>query len=527
MNDLSRPNNRFRYSSGFTAVEVLISIVFAGIMILTVSMIYTTINKINGGSRDLILATEAAKSQIDKFRSMDFDLIPTGGTETAPVEIDFTPDLPQSLPGPKSGTLKIATRSKTVKSVRAVVKFQGSSGERTITQAVRLNDVTVIEGDRVESVSAGGAHSCALYNYVPYCWGANSGYRLGNASVAVSTPRPTPVDRSGILGSKTVTAISAGSSHSCAVADGEGYCWGYADAGRLGNGINADIGIASPTPVIASGALANRTMTSISAGLYHTCAVADWNAICWGSNYEGQIGNGSSGAGGVLEPYDVSAGSILSGKRVTDISTGGWFSCAVATGKPYCWGSNGDGQLGDNTLTSSLVPVAVDTSGVLSGKTVTDIDAGKWHTCAVADGKAYCWGYNGDGQLGNNSTTSSSVPVAVDTSGVLAGKTVTDIAAGKWHTCAIADGKAYCWGYNGYGLLGDEYMSGDASMVPVAVYDMGVLKGKELDHISTSEEHTCAGTDNQAVCWGRGGAYRHGQGNLNPFYEPGAVIKDW
>ena len=78
----------------------------------------------------------------------------------------------------------------------------------------------------------------------------------------------------------------------------------------------------------------------------------------------------------------------------------------------------------------------------------------------MADGKAYCWGFNGDGQLGNNTTTDSSLPVAVDTSGPLAGKTVTAISAGYWHSCAVADGRASCWGDNLEGQLGDNERHG-------------------------------------------------------------------
>ena len=129
---------------------------------------------------------------------------------------------------------------------------------------------------------------------------------------------------------------------------------------------------------------------------------------------------------------------------------------AHATSSPtgaFAWGSNNygpteGGPIGNGTTTNSDVPVAVDTSGALNGKTVTHISAGYQHTCAVtSDGGAYCWGWNSDGQLGNGSTTNSDVPSAVDTSGVLNGKTVTEISAGQYHTCAIAsDGNAYCWG---------------------------------------------------------------------------------
>src|SRR5690606_41023107 len=120
----------------------------------------------------------------------------------------------------------------------------------------------------------------------------------------------------------------------------------------------------------------------------------------------------------------------------------------------YCWGSGSSGKLGNGSTDSSSVPVAVSTSGVLAGKTVTDISVGSSSACAIADGSAYCWGQNIVGGLGNGSRVDSSVPVAVSTSGVLAGKTVTDISAGQ-HACAVADGEAYCWGSGNSGRLGN------------------------------------------------------------------------
>ena len=97
--------------------------------------------------------------------------------------------------------------------------------------------------------------------------------------------------------------------------------------------------------------------------------------------------------------------------------------CAVADGNAYCWGRNNNGQVGHNAIGNAPQPVAVDTSGVLGGKTVTALEAGMFHTCGVADGKAYCWGYNNNGQFGDNSTTyQSKVPVAVaEREGVLLG----------------------------------------------------------------------------------------------------------
>ena len=186
----------------------------------------------------------------------------------------------------------------------------------------------------------------------------------------------------------------------------------------------------------------------ISAGGLHTCAIApDNNVYCWGNGYFGILGNNSTADSSV--PVAVSTTGVLAGKTIKQISAGGSYTCAIASDdKAYCWGNGSGGVLGNGSTTDSSVPVAVSTTGVLAGKTIKQISVGNFHTCAIAsDDKAYCWGYNSFRQLGNNSTADSSVPVAVSTTGVLAGKTIKQISAGGSHTCAIAsDNKAYCWG---------------------------------------------------------------------------------
>ena len=120
------------------------------------------------------------------------------------------------------------------------------------------------------------------------------------------------------------------------------------------------------------------------------------------------------------------------------------------------WGSNTYGQLGIGGTTSSNVAVAVAVSGVLAGQTVVATASGDSHNLALcADGSLAAWGLNSYGQLGNNSGSSSSVPTAVTTSGVLAGKTIRAIAAGANHCLALcADGSLASWGNNSSGQLG-------------------------------------------------------------------------
>jgi alpha-tubulin suppressor-like RCC1 family protein len=292
------------------------------------------------------------------------------------------------------------------------------------------------------------------------------------------------VNTTGVLAGKTVTAISAGSSHSCAVADGKAYCWGRNIYGMLGN--NSTTNTSVPVPVNTAGVMAGKTVTAITAGGYHSCAVAAGATFCWGYNSDGQLGNTSTTDSSV--PVAVNASGVLASKTVTGISVGGYHACAVADGKAYCWGYNAYGQLGNNTTTKSTVPVAVNTAGVLAGRTVTAITAGYHHSCAVVEGRASCWGANVDGRLGNDTTTNSLVPVPVNTSGVLAGKTVTAIAAGDSHSCAVADGRAYCWGYNTYGQLGNSTTTN--STVPVPVDISGPLAGRTVTAIAAGSHHS-------------------------------------
>src|SRR5439155_1100776 len=176
----------------------------------------------------------------------------------------------------------------------------------------------------------------------------------------------------------------------------------------------------------------------------------------------GQLGDGTSGTDR-LTPVAVSGGLTFAA-----VSAGQFYhTCGVTTSAAaYCWGQNGSGQLGSGTTTSSLIPVAVS-----GGLTFAAVSAGASETCGVTtSGAAYCWGYNGYGELGTGTTTGSLIPVAV--SGGLTFAAVSVGGAGSTigpHTCGVTPGgAAYCWGYNGYGQLGDG-TSGTNRLTPIAV----------------------------------------------------------
>jgi alpha-tubulin suppressor-like RCC1 family protein len=364
----------------------------------------------------------------------------------------------------------------------------------------------VAEYKLTPSIAAGNAHSCVIDSGRAYCWGENDFGQLGDGSTASSSV-PVAVDTSGALAGKTLTQISAGGGgglDTCALdSAGAAYCWGSNFDGALGDGDSSGSYSSVPVLVDSSGALAGKTLTEIAAGSDGGCVLDSLGAaFCWGDNDFGELGNGSTDSSSV--PVAVTTSGALAGRRLTQISAGFEDTCGLDRGGvAFCWGDNaflelGDGGGGNNDDFSS-VPVAVDTRGALAGQTLTGISAGWWYECAVdAAGAAFCWGTAalGDGQ------DSSNVPVAVDTGGVLAGQTLTQISAGYGATCALdRSGASFCWGDNTYGELGNA--STMSSSVPVAVDASGVLAGKTLTQITAGAFHVCAeDTANAAYCWG-------------------------
>lgn len=132
-------------------------------------------------------------------------------------------------------------------------------------------------------------------------------------------------------------------------------------------------------------------------------------------------------------------------------------SCAIAiTGKAYCWGDNSAGQLGNGTTTNSTSPVAVSQGAMPAGSTVRQIAVGSRHACVIASNNlAYCWGSGEDGRLGNGTTTNSFTPVEVSQGAMTVGTTPRQISVGSDHTCIATNiNNAFCWGSNHGGKLG-------------------------------------------------------------------------
>jgi alpha-tubulin suppressor-like RCC1 family protein len=239
----------------------------------------------------------------------------------------------------------------------------------------------------------------------------------------------------------------------------------------------------SATPVTASGGIIFKTIT---AGFSHSCAVTSSGAAyCWGDDTSGELGDGHSAT------INSSPSAVSGGLTFKSVTAGSSHTCGLTTaGVAYCWGSNESGDLGNGTVggfSATPVPVA-------GGLTFASLSAGFIYTCGVTvGGAAYCWGGNGYGVLGNGTTIDSPTPVAVS-----GGLTFATVSAAGNSTCGVTTGgAAYCWGNSAQGQLGTG-VSTVNSMTPVAV-----IGGFSAISVGTGSEHACAvATGGAAYCWG-------------------------
>ena len=354
------------------------------------------------------------------------------------------------------------------------------------------------------SVSAGGDHTCAVTSAGDaYCWGSNGSGEVGDGT---NIDRMTPVHvASGMSG------ISTGGNHTCGVTIAATLkCWGLNDSGQLGDGSTTNRSTPQAVPGIVG--------SSVAAGRRYTCMI-DGTEIgvghCWGANSNGQLGDGTSiGQTSPVAIEQVPCGVAGGTCPFGAVTAGDAHTCAGASGVNflsfvwYCWGANSNGELGDGTTTDRPSWGATVGGGMRFG--VNGVSAGARHTCGVTPaGAAYCWGLNGNGQLGDGTTAQRTSPVLV-----AGGFTLVGVSAGGSHTCALtAAGAAYCWGLNDNGQLGDGTTTQRTSPVPVA-------GGLTFVALSAGGRHTCGVASIGTYCWGANDRGQLGNGTTTSSLVP-------
>jgi hypothetical protein len=284
----------------------------------------------------------------------------------------------------------------------------------------------------------------------------------------------------------TAGGLDAGYRHTCTTRSDGTYCWGANGAGRLGRPASEwELPGLIPTELV---------FESVSLGTAHSCGVTpDAAGYCWGRNEVGQIGDGTTAS-------HESPVAVVGEHGLVSLAAGAYHTCGLtATGAAYCWGQNVDGELGDGTTTDRDEPRPVGGGG----RSFVSITAGDYHTCGLtADGDAYCWGGNWNGQLGAqcfetcDGWACSTAPLLVS-----GGHEFVSLAIGVAHTCGLtASGEGYCWGANEAGQFGNGAIAdaSEAFYTPVAVEG-----GHSFVSIVAAYSFTCALTgDGQAYCWG-------------------------
>lgn len=348
------------------------------------------------------------------------------------------------------------------------------------------------------SIAAGARHGCAIRgDGALRCWGDNSSGQLGDTTMD-SHRAPVEVDGR----HRDWTAVAAGEEHSCGLrGDGTLWCWGLGDDGRLGSPVNGPQPM--PLPVGDKG----WRFRAVSAGARHTCAIrTDGALLCWGMNDNGQLGDGTRDSRPTPRPVSGPPDGWSA------VAAGRGDTCALHGSALYCWGWDENCQIGDGCPSDGglappvLTPLLIE---IEAGQRWSRVATGDAHTCALSDGRLYCWGSGGEGQLGNGGAQEAR-PRRIGVDGDW-----LEVTAGASHSCALRGaGVLFCFGTDSDGRLGDG-MAANSRATPVMVANPpgGAVRWLE---VAAGASHSCGRSSTGAVyCWGDDGEGQLGIGPID------------
>ena len=308
--------------------------------------------------------------------------------------------------------------------------------------------------------------------------------------------RPAAVD----LPASVSQVATSNSTEYALLTNGTVWAWGFGNYGQLGNDTTDD----APRVPVEVHFPAGVKIASLptDAMPFNTALALDTSgqAWGWGMDSDGQLCQGNRHA------YPAPVAIAL--PDVTVLSGAGDHALYDSDGTVYACGVNGYGDLGDGTMTPSFTPVVVSDLAGDPIKALVSSDVGSG--ALLADGAYYDWGYNAQGQLGDGTVLSSSVPVHVHLP-----YPVTQVVQGgsdldNGSTLAmLSDGSLYAWGYNGYGELGTRKVTAPALSPLTFAPPTGVTYVELATGGQTSYAVSSTGL---LYAWGAGAAYEIGNG---------------
>lgn len=391
----------------------------------------------------------------------------------------------------------------------------GAGGDQTLPAPIATGAAT---DKTFVQVVAGAANACALaMSGGVYCWGAE--YRAG-INVAGDQHAPVAIDTANVVAPSLFRALHGRAQGACAIAvGGTTYCWGADEDGEIGNGGGNSL---EPKPV----PIAAQYFHQITAGETHGCGISTARALfCWGENGNSQLGD--TGTTDTTTPGAVTVSAITTAGNSAafkEVATGTGFTCALAVdGIVHCFGVNTNGRLGADLATTSTLSSPSGSGLARPADNLpyryVDIDAATDHACAVTTGgKVHCWGSGAGGRLGNGASADAARPVPLDDASLTGDTGFLEIGKGGTnHGCGIStERRAYCWGANTSGQLGNGSSSGAAHLpFPVDLSNLGSTNRSFLS-VTAGEAHSCGVSGSgDAFCWGSNTSGRLGTGNAD------------
>jgi uncharacterized repeat protein (TIGR02543 family) len=310
------------------------------------------------------------------------------------------------------------------------------------------------------------------------------------------------------------TQVSGGWGHSLILTrGGKVFSWGDNGSGQLGK-VTTTIRT-KPGSVIMPELENDEIIEKIFTQSEHSFALTSNGRILgWGDNSQGQVGDGTKN--NLFTPTFISINGLHIGETIQSMSLGDGFTLALTTlGRLFSWGFNGSGQLGDSTTTSSIVPKVVLFTDLQDSETIQYISAGSSHSLAITNiGNVYAWGSNLAGKLGDGTTVQKLVPTLIDFFELNNGESIISVSAGSSHTLALStSGRIFSWGYNASGRLGDGTTNNKNT--PTLITFPQLENGEKIQNIHAAGYHSLAlSTMGRVFSWGRNGSGQLGDGTL-------------